>query len=239
MILFGLKLLIAHILGDFVFQPNKWVTNKQENKIRSKFLYVHLAIHAITLIVLLGFDFNYWVGIVAILITHGIIDVLKLYFETKKNTRSLFIIDQLVHLLILLIVTLSYTGFELNFEFLNTSKNLFLLFSILNVTFVSSVFMKVIMGKWKLEENSPNKSLKQAGKYIGILERLFVLCFVILNQWGAIGFLLTAKSVFRFGDLSKSKDRKLTEYVLIGTLLSFALAISTGLLYLWGIKIAD
>ncbi len=239
MILFGLKLLIAHILGDFVFQSNKWVTNKQENKIRSKFLYVHLAIHAIALIVLLGFDFNYWVGIVAILITHGIIDVLKLYFETKKNTRSLFIIDQLVHLLILLIVTLSYTGFELNFEFLNTSKNLFLLFSILNVTFVSSVFMKVIMGKWKLEENSPNKSLKQAGKYIGILERLFVLCFVILNQWGAIGFLLTAKSVFRFGDLSKSKDRKLTEYVLIGTLLSFALAISTGLLYLWGIKIAD
>ncbi len=239
MILFGLKLLIAHILGDFVFQPNKWVTNKQENKIRSKFLYVHLAIHAITLIVLLGFDFNYWVGIVAILITHGIVDILKMYFETKKNTRSLFIIDQLVHLLILLIVTLSYTGFELNFEFLNTSKNLFLLFSILNVTFVSSVFMKVIMGKWKLEENSPNKSLKQAGKYIGILERLFVLCFVILNQWGAIGFLLTAKSVFRFGDLSKSKDRKLTEYVLIGTLLSFALAISTGLLYLWGIKIAD
>ncbi len=236
MILFGLKLLIAHILGDFVFQSNKWVKSKQENKIRSKFLYVHLAIHAIALIVLLGFDFNYWVGIVAILITHGIVDVLKMYFETKKNTRSLFIIDQLVHLLILLIVTLSYTGFELNFEFLNTSKNLFLLFSILNVTFVSSVFMKVIMGKWKLEENSPNKSLKQAGKYIGILERLFVLCFVILNQWGAIGFLLTAKSVFRFGDLSKSKDRKLTEYVLIGTLLSFAIAISTGLLYLWGMK---
>lgn len=236
MILFGLKLLIAHILGDFVFQSNKWVKSKQENKIRSKFLYIHLAIHAIALIVLLGFDFNYWIGIVAILVTHGIVDVLKLYFETKKNTRSLFIIDQLVHLLVLLIVTLSYTGFELNFEFLNTSKNLFLLFSILNVTFVSSVFMKVIMGKWKLEENSPNKSLKQAGKYIGILERLFVLCFVILNQWGAIGFLLTAKSVFRFGDLSKSKDRKLTEYVLIGTLLSFAIAISTGLLYLWGMK---
>lgn len=51
---------------------------------------------------------------------------------------------------------------------------------------------------------------------------------------GAIVFLVTAKSVFRFGDLSKSKDRKLTEYVLIGTLLSYVIAIGTGLLYLWG-----
>jgi hypothetical protein len=43
--------------------------------------------------------------------------------------------------------------------------------------------------------------------------------------------LITAKSVFRFGDLNKGKNRKLTEYVLIGTLLSFGLAILAGMLY--------
>jgi len=48
-----------------------------------------------------------------------------------------------------------------------------------------------------------------------------------------VGFLLTAKSVFRFGDLKESKDRKLTEYILIGTLLSFGIAIIVGLSYLY------
>lgn len=67
--------------------------------------------------------------------------------------------------------------------------------------------------------------LLSAGKYIGILQRLFVLGFILLNQWSSIGLLIAAKSVFRFSDLSRAKDRKLTEYILIGTLISFGLAI--------------
>ncbi|MBE0653837.1 MAG: DUF3307 domain-containing protein [Bacteroidales bacterium] len=59
---------------------------------------------------------------------------------------------------------------------------------------------------------------------------LFVFCFILLNQWIAIGFLITAKSVFRFGDLRDSRNRKLTEYILIGTLISFGFAIVTGIL---------
>jgi hypothetical protein len=82
-----------------------------------------------------------------------------------------------------------------------------------------------------LEEDDNTSSLENAGKYIGMLERLFVFVFIITNQWQAIGFLLAAKSVFRFGDLSNAKDRKLTEYILIGTLLSFGLAIAIGLLF--------
>lgn len=67
------------------------------------------------------------------------------------------------------------------------------------------------------------------GKYIGILERLFVFIFVVTNHWEAIGFLLAAKSIFRFGDLRDSKDIQLTEYVLIGTLISFGLALLSGM----------
>ena len=65
-----------------------------------------------------------------------------------------------------------------------------------------------------------------------MLERLFVFVFVVTANWEGIGFLLAAKSVFRFGDLKESKDRKLTEYILIGTLLSFGIAIATGMLVL-------
>ena len=88
------------------------------------------------------------------------------------------------------------------------------------------------MSRWRVESLSEDASLPQAGQYIGMLERLFVFGFIALNQWQAIGFLLAAKSVFRFSDLSRAKDRQLTEYILIGTLLSFGLAIGISLLYL-------
>jgi hypothetical protein len=71
--------------------------------------------------------------------------------------------------------------------------------------------------------------LPNAGKYIGILERLLVFTFVVLGHWEAIGFLVAAKSVFRFGDLKESGNRKLTEYILIGTLLSFGIAVVAGI----------
>jgi hypothetical protein len=53
---------------------------------------------------------------------------------------------------------------------------------------------------------------------------------MLINQLGAIGFLIAAKSVFRFGDLRAETDRKRTEYILIGTLISFTLTIAVGLL---------
>lgn len=84
--------------------------------------------------------------------------------------------------------------------------------------------MKVLLSKWNLE-NFEGEALHKAGWYIGVLERLFILGFVVTDYWAGIGFLIAAKSIFRFSDLSRSKDRKLTEYVLIGTLLSYGLAL--------------
>jgi hypothetical protein len=92
---------------------------------------------------------------------------------------------------------------------------------------------KTSISQWNPVKNSEEDgSLSRAGRFIGILERLFVFVFVVSGQWQAIGFLIAAKSVFRFGDLKESKDRKLTEYILIGTLLSFGIAILTAIIYL-------
>jgi Flp pilus assembly pilin Flp len=99
------------------------------------------------------------------------------------------------------------------------------------LTIISGKIMTFIMQKWVNELEDHNEhSLSNAGKYIGMLERFFVFLFIIIGQWQAIGFLLAAKSVFRFGDLKDSKDRKLTEYMLIGTLISFAIATIIGLI---------
>lgn len=45
-------------------------------------------------------------------------------------------------------------------------------------------------------------------------------------QFGAIGFLFAAKSLLRFIDTARAK----TEYVLVGTLLSFGIAIISGII---------
>ena len=76
----------------------------------------------------------------------------------------------------------------------------------------------------------PNPGLDSAGKWIGIVERILILLFIIMNQFGAVGFLIAAKSVFRFGSISNPDDQMRAEYILIGTLISFALAIATGVL---------
>lgn len=237
MVVLFLKLLLAHIVGDFVFQPYKWVKSKQKDKQKSPYLYAHIFVHLITLLVALQFSKNYWLGILIIILTHYIIDLAKLHLSKAINFRWLFLWDQLAHLLVIIGVVRIYEAYEIDYSLIYSTHILAFVIAILLVTTVASVVMKVIISKWELKSNSSEKSLEDAGKYIGILERLFIFVFIITNNWQGIGFLIAAKSVFRFGDLSKANDRKLTEYILIGTLLSFGLAILVGLGYNYVITI--
>ena len=231
MITFIIQLLIAHIIGDFVLQPNKWVIDKNLNKHKSKFLYLHGLVHLISLFILLKFNWSYWPYILFIVISHIIIDLIKLNLADRVNKRKLFFLDQILHMIIISIVVYIKYPYKINAEEIYSKESLLIILAILLVTYVSSFIMKMIMSKWDLEEDNSEDSLQNAGMYIGILERLFVFGFIILNQWSAIGLLIAAKSVFRFGDLSRAKDRKLTEYMLIGSLISFGLSILIGLLY--------
>ena len=85
-----------------------------------------------------------------------------------------------------------------------------------------------ITRQWRDQVGS-QEGLAKAGLWIGCLERFLVLTFVILGQLEAIGFLVAAKSIFRFGEIRDPSHRKEAEYILIGTMLSFAIAIVIGL----------
>ena len=231
MIVFTLKLLIAHIIGDFVLQPKMWVKEKKHKKHKSKYLYYHILVHAIALLLLLELEFSFWPYILMIILSHFVIDLAKLQFQNTKNSRYLFFIDQGLHLSVIgFVVYLNFPP-SIGFDKLFSEEILLTLLAILMLTSVSSIVMKTLMSKWQIDEDQPKSALKNAGAFIGILERLFIFLFIVLGHWSAIGFLITAKSVFRFGDLSRAKDRKLTEYILIGTLLSFLIAIGIGLGY--------
>ncbi len=60
---------------------------------------------------------------------------------------------------------------------------------------------------------------------IGQLERALIFLFVFVNQSAGIGFLIAAKSVFRFGEIKDHKHRMEAEYIIIGTLMSFGYGI--------------
>lgn len=231
MLVLALKLILAHFIGDFVCQPNTWVNHKEKHKHSSKYLYFHILVHFIALVVLLQFNFSYWIGIILITVSHFLIDLAKLHLNDRTNNRLLFVLDQLAHFIVIGLALSIYYPFKVELHFIFDAKTLLLITSLVCLTQVSSVVMKTIISKWDLKDFDNESSLNDAGAYIGILERLFVFMFIITDHWEGVGFLITAKSVFRFGDLSKAKDRKLTEYVLIGTLLSFGLAILFALVY--------
>jgi Protein of unknown function (DUF3307) len=228
MIIF-VKLLLAHLLGDFVLQPTKWVLDKEIKKHRSIYLYIHTLLHGILAWILVGeIQFGWYAALLAML--HGFIDFLKLNFQKTQTKRIWFALDQILHLVVIASITSFYENLFLDFEVFNNSFWI-IVTGILFLTSPTSIIIKNAISVWTPENTSGNDtSLQNAGNYIGILERLLVFCFIITNHFDAIGFLLAAKSIFRFGDLKEATDRKLTEYVLIGTLLSFGIAILIGFL---------
>jgi hypothetical protein len=62
----------------------------------------------------------------------------------------------------------------------------------------------------------------RVGRLIGILERLMIFGLALSGQYGAIGFVLTAKSIVRFKEM---ENRQFAEYYLVGTLFSSLIAL--------------
>ena len=229
MILF-IKLLLAHLLGDFIWQPNAWVADKEAKKHKSIYLYLHILLHGF-LAAILVWEIQFIPYAVVIAVSHGIIDLIKLNFQKDKTKRIWFVVDQIAHVLVLIAVVLVYQNKPINFLWFD-NQFWILVTGFLLITKPTSIFIKTIISIWNPESQNNNQdaSLAHAGNYIGILERLFVFSFILTGHFEAIGFLLAAKSIFRFGDLKEAKDRQLTEYVLIGTLISFGVAITIGLI---------
>lgn len=229
-----LKFLAAHFLGDFVFQTKKMVLNKH----KTLYFAGHITIHAVLMCMFLANDHMWW-AILVVTIVHALFDWLKLKLSSKIKAPILFIADQMVHIATIIAVLMIFSTLEISFDFINKPRIWLVLLAIILVTQVTAVLIRILLSPYqqhkKVQEYSVQitneKVLFNAGKYIGILERLFIFGFVVANFWEGIGFLLAAKSIFRFGDLNNAKERHLTEYVLIGTFLSFGCAILVGLIF--------
>lgn len=224
------KLLLAHLIGDFLLQPKRWVVHKSAHKLASPYLYAHILLHFL-LIILLLWDLSFWKMALIIAGSHYMIDLAKLYANSLFRYPAVpFFIDQSLHLLVLYACAFYANLWDHSLGLIQ-QINWGLLTAVVFVSFPAAFIMNQLLAPMSDQIELDHKSLPNAGKYIGIIERLFVLLFILIGRWDAIGLLITAKSVFRFNDLKASNNRKLTEYILIGTFLSFGIAILTGLIY--------
>ncbi|AXR06561.1 DUF3307 domain-containing protein [Salinimonas sediminis] len=229
-----LLLLAAHFIGDFYLQPTRWIANRNAYGARSRALYMHTAVHGVLAILALYTAGLPWPAIAiwsaVIALSHGVIDWLK----AGHTSTQAFVLDQLAHLLIITIVTVIVTPVALDTLLASASKLrqphvLIYIVGYLVVLQPASIFIgQLLAGHAAKLQNMDSQSLGTAGRWIGYVERLLALSFVLVDQYTGLGFLVATKTVFRVGDLSKTKDMRLTEYMMLGTLISFAIALIIG-----------
>ncbi|MCD8214771.1 MAG: DUF3307 domain-containing protein [Clostridiales bacterium] len=238
-----LILLLGHILGDFYFQtPNM---AKAKNK-KISVLLIHCLIYFLTIAFIIFFAFQKS-GLSALFIvgaSHFIIDLGKYllikYFNIyeKAGSRAVYAADQLIHLIFTGIGAYTLLESELNvfpfvskiFENINidgiTALKLALI--ILIMAKPANITIKELIKLYKPgEQTDIVESNKRTGGFIGILERYIIFILLYVNQYSAVGLVLTAKSIARYHEL---EDKGFAEYFLMGTLLSTFIIILTYLI---------
>lgn len=215
----------AHCYGDFLLQPDSMAREKRKPGI----LFLHAGIHGALVYVILQ-QWTWWTLPGAVFLIHGLID----FFKTRcgKGSKA-FAIDQGAHLLSLWALALiasatirPESGRAIHFQdwiLLGAGFTA----AVWGVGFYIGTVAKDMCAANRELARSLEGGLKGGGAMIGKLERALIFILVFVGQPAGIGFLVAAKSILRF---EEAKKQPLAEYVLIGTLWSFSLAI--GLAYL-------
>lgn len=212
-------MLSGHLVADFWLQPESWVSHKKEYGWKSGKLLLHSFIAAL-IPVIFTFQPELWWFVPVIFVAHYLIDILKSFV---KENILFFLIDQALHIVVLWLLTEFCTDVSVSPE-----ANTFWIYAC-GFILVTSPFGILVGMFLKTVIKNKNQGVKQdVSAWIGILERILIVIFVIAGQLQAIGFLVAAKSVFRFSETQQDGNQK-AEYFLLGTLASFTLAILVGL----------
>ena len=220
-----IKLLLAHLLTDFVLQPASWIRSRNEKHFASPFLYLHGGVTALAAFLLIGPA--HWLTVLILLITHTAIDGWKSY---RPQTSLYFLLDQALHLLVILacwyFTFFGWKDVKALLQWMQQPRPLILITAFVLVTQPAGILIGQLTHRWR-KQLPEAESLGNAGKWIGILERLIILVLVLYNQFGAIGLLVAAKGLLRFNEPNRQEIK--TEYLLIGTLLSISFSLLTGI----------
>lgn len=223
-----LRLIIAHFLTDFIFQPSSWIADRKAKKWRSEKLYIHVLITAAVAYLLSGLFKIWWLPLF-IFITHLLIDLWKSYRPAKM---IYFLADQFLHItMIVWLWIIIFNKWDETGAFLTgvySNRNfLIIMASYIFLTWPMGIMVGLATERWRDEAGVNAEGLARAGMWIGFFERFLILTFILIDQYTAVGLLIAAKSILRFNDKEGNTQKK-TEYVLIGTLMSFSISVLLG-----------
>lgn len=231
---------IAHLLADFIFQPHSWSIQKSNNILTRHHIYHCLVVFLFSY--LLSFDYGFWKFALILTGIHFTTDILKSFLELKPQpngkSSNNFFIDQLIHIATLFAISILYHYYcGINFIVEIPVNVTIIVAGFILCAKPTNVFIKNIFISFSIEtppntEQSKNlestqnneKSLPNAGKLIGIMERFLVLSLILVGQYSAVGLIIAAKSILRF------RSPQQNEYILVGTLLSFGIAVMISIL---------
>lgn len=228
-----IRVILGHFAADFLLQSRAMVDAKGRGVWKSGMLYLHAVIYAV-LVFLASAKWGEWFWLIPLLFaSHVLIDGWK---AAKGNTALTFICDQLAHLTVLIVIFCALTGWNENSpgrffgQIWNSPRLLIVVLGYILILWPAGRLVSVLTEPFRRQlGEEKSRGLEQAGYWIGCLERAFLLTFVLFGYLPGIALLLGLKSLFRFGEIKDPANRKETEYILIGTLLSFGFALVTGL----------
>lgn len=232
-------LISIHLLADFLFQTSIY-SEKKRKMLKPLFLhfFIYFIVFEILFFLLFQCEKTFLLGLI-ISISHLLINFIKNKLEKIFPQRRLqllfFSFNQLIHF-----VTIIGFYYILNLE--NFTSQLYIdlkdcehfktfilyimVFSIIldpASVLIRKLFISISP---KTYPKAYSEELK-AGNIIGKLERTIIAILLLNNQFGLIGFVLTAKSIARFKQM---EDKNFAEKYLIGTLTSFLIVLTTVLI---------
>lgn len=237
----ALALLAAHLLGDFVLQTDGMALRKRHGRV----LALHAGVVAAVSYLLVG-RWLWWEVPVAIWVSHAAIDAVKA--RVRQPGVTALVLDQGAHLAVIvaLVALLPAERIEPASMWGRVfGEGLMATWVLVAGAVICVRLGGMLIGYWVrpyLEEirqtavnptMPPTRGLTNGGRAIGQWERALVFLFILGGQPAAIGFLIAAKSIFRFGELKDRENRMEAEYITIGTLMSFGWALAISYLTVW------
>lgn len=201
---------------------------------KQRFSSIYLAKQSVSLVAiswLLSFQLSFFSFAILIGVVHFLFGSFYHFIKKHPFTRpSAFYVLEVGRILGILLSVYLFHSLEIYstpFTTLPTTKTIWIIFSVFLCCLPANIWIQEFFKTFRLKISTKknNKNDPNAGRLIGILERLLVYTFIVSNHFAAVGFLIAAKSILRFQDHETLK----TEYVLIGTMLSFGVAILLGL----------
>lgn len=214
-------LLFAHALADYVFQRERWVATKRHPLTLLK----HTAVVYAASVTALG---SVHPAIAVLAVAHLLIDAAKAHLAPPG--LAAYLADQAAHLLTLGVVAWALPQLWAEGLWAAAPPALPAVMGLLAGLILATRAGQFAVG-FLMDAHAPTEAeadgLPEGGQTIGLLERGLIFVLILSGEMGAIGFLIAAKSILRFGTVSES--RAASEYVIIGTLASFGWAIVAAL----------